>query len=101
MVGRELTEQYPTRNVEIGETVLELKNLTRKGEFENISFKLHRGEILGLVGLVGAGRTETMQALFGITQPESGEILLHGEKKEFHKPPDAIRSERSTKRSKA
>ena len=92
MVGRELTEQYPTRNVEIGETVLELKNLTRKGEFENISFKLHRGEILGLVGLVGAGRTETMQALFGITQPESGEILLHGEKKEFHKPSDAIRS---------
>lgn len=90
MVGRELKDQYPGRESHIGETILELKNLTQQGNFENISFKLHRGEILGLVGLVGAGRTETMQALFGITRPESGEIILKGEKKEFKKPADAI-----------
>ena len=92
MVGRELTEQYPTRKVEIGDTLLELKNFTQEGAFEDISFKLHRGEILGLVGLVGAGRTETMQALFGITKPDSGEVYLKGEKVEFKKPADAIKS---------
>lgn len=92
MVGRELTEQYPARNVEIGDTLLELKNFTQEGVFEDISFKLHRGEILGLVGLVGAGRTETMQALFGITKPDSGEVYLKGKQVEFKKPIDAIRS---------
>lgn len=76
MVGRELKEQYPKKEVKIGEPVLEVRNLTHSGEFEDISFTLHRGEILGLVGLVGAGRTETMQALFGLSKPESGEILL-------------------------
>ena len=91
MVGRELTEQYPYREPKIGETILELKNLTRKGEFEDISFKLHRGEILGLVGLVGAGRTETMHALFGMTKPEQGEIILNGQKVDFKNPADAIK----------
>ena len=92
MVGRELTEQYPKRKVEIGDTILELKNFTQEGVFENISFKLRRGEILGLVGLVGAGRTETMQALFGITKPDSGEVYLKGKKVEFKKPVDAIKN---------
>ena len=92
MVGRELTEQYPKRKVEIGDTILELKDFTQEGVFENISFKLHRGEILGLVGLVGAGRTETMQALFGITKPDSGEVYLKGQKVEFKKPVDAIKN---------
>lgn len=92
MVGRELTEQYPKREVEMGEAILELKKLTRKGQFEDISFKVHRGEILGLVGLVGAGRTETMQALFGMTKPESGEIILKGQKVNFSCPADAIKS---------
>ena len=91
MVGRELKEQYPKKEVKIGEPVLEVRNLTHSGEFEDISFTLHRGEILGLVGLVGAGRTETMQALFGLSKPESGEILLKGEKTELKKPADAIR----------
>lgn len=91
MVGRELTEQYPKQEVEIGETILELKNLTIKGQFEDISFKVHKGEILGLVGLVGAGRTETMQALFGMKKPESGEVILKGEKVEFKCPADAIK----------
>ena len=92
MVGRELTEQYPKRKVEIGDTILELKNFTQEGVFENVSFKLRRGEILGLVGLVGAGRTETMQALFGITKPDSGEVYLKGQKVEFKKPVDAIKN---------
>ena len=92
MVGRELTEQYPKRKVEIGDTILELKNFTQEGVFENISFKLRRGEILGLVGLVGAGRTETMQALFGITKPDSGDVYLKGQKVEFKKPVDAIKN---------
>lgn len=91
MVGRELTEQYPKQDVEIGETILELKHLTIKGQFEDISFKVHKGEILGLVGLVGAGRTETMQALFGMTRPESGEVILKGEKVSFKCPADAIK----------
>lgn len=92
MVGRELTEQYPKQEVEIGETILELKNLTIKGKFEDISFKVHKGEILGLVGLVGAGRTETMQALFGMTKPDSGEIILKGKKVGFSCPADAIKN---------
>ena len=92
MVGRELTEQFPKQSVPIGEPVLELKGLTHEGEFEDISFQLHRGEILGLVGLVGAGRTETMHALFGMTKPDSGEIFLKGKKVEFRKPADAINS---------
>ena len=91
-VGRELTEQYPKRDVKIGDTILELKDFTQEGVFENISFKLHRGEILGLVGLVGAGRTETMQALFGITKPDRGEVYLKGQKVEFKKPVDAIKN---------
>lgn len=90
MVGRELTEQYPAREPNIGEPILELKGLTKQGEFEDISFTLHRGEILGLVGLVGAGRTETMQALFGLTKSESGEVYIKGEKVELKKPVDAI-----------
>lgn len=90
MVGRELTEQYPKRASQIGEPILELKGLTKQGEFEDVSFTLHRGEILGLVGLVGAGRTETVQSLFGLTKIESGEIYIKGEKVELKKPADAI-----------
>ena len=92
MVGRELTEQYPKRESKIGEPILELKHLTREGEFEDISLTLHRGEILGLVGLVGAGRTETVQALFGVTKIESGEVFLNGKKVEIKKPIDAIKN---------
>ena len=91
MVGRELTEQYPKREAHIGEPILELKGLTRAGEFEDINLTLHKGEILGLVGLVGAGRTELMQALFGLTRLEKGEIILKGQKVELKKPSDAIR----------
>ncbi|MDD2534269.1 MAG: sugar ABC transporter ATP-binding protein [Eubacteriales bacterium] len=78
MVGRELTHMFPKVEVEIGEPVLEVKNLTRAGKFNNISFTLHKGEILGLAGLMGAGRTEVMESLFGLVPANSGEVLIKG-----------------------
>lgn len=92
MVGREVTAQFPKTDVKIGEVMLEVKNLTRKDQYEDISFQLHRGEILGLVGLVGSGRTELMHSLFGLTKPDSGEIILEGETVHFKRPLDAIES---------
>ena len=77
-------------NVKIGEEILSVKNLTLKGQYEDVSFHLHRGEILGMVGLVGAGRTEIMRSLFGITQPDSGDILLKGKKVVFRNPREAM-----------
>lgn len=90
MVGRDLKEQFPKVTVPIGETVLKVDGLTRAGQFEDISFELHKGEILGFVGLMGAGRTELMQCIFGMTRPEAGTIELNGEKVEFHTPRQAI-----------
>lgn len=90
MVGRDLGEQFPKMNVKIGEEILSVKNLTLKGQYKDVSFHLHRGEILGMVGLVGAGRTEIMRSLFGITQPDSGDILLKGKKVVFRNPREAM-----------
>ena len=67
MVGRDLGVQFPKVNVQIGDPVLEVRHLTRKGQYEDISFKLHKGEILSFVGLVGAGRTELMHSIFGLS----------------------------------
>ena len=61
MIGREIGERYPQRNVSIGDRVLEVKNLTCPGVFEKVSFEVHAGEVLGVSGLMGAGRTEIMQ----------------------------------------
>lgn len=90
MVGRELGTQFPKKEVPIGETLLEVQHLTRAGEYEDISFKLHKGEILSFTGLVGAGRTELMHSIFGLTKPDSGKIILNGEEVEFKTPRDAI-----------
>lgn len=83
MVGRELTETYPTRQdcIRHDETILELQDVTGNGD-TNISFKLHKGEVLGLGGLVGAGRTELAQMIFGAVEKTSGKILFKG--KEIH-----------------
>ena len=81
MVGRELKNMFPKEEVAIGEVILEVKNLTRKSFFKNISFSVRRGEILGFSGLMGAGRTEIMQALFGIEAYDSGSVFLNGEEK--------------------
>lgn len=90
MVGRELKAQFPKVDVPIGEDVLEVKNLTRLGEYEDISFKLRKGEILGFVGLVGSGRTELMHSIFGMSRPDSGTILLNGKEVRFKHPREAI-----------
>ncbi|MEG2623739.1 MAG: sugar ABC transporter ATP-binding protein, partial [Clostridia bacterium] len=90
MVGRELKAQFPKMDVPIGEKILEVKGLTRAGQYEDITFTLHRGEILGFVGLVGSGRTELMHSLFGMTKPDTGEIVLRGKTVHFKRPNDAI-----------
>jgi len=89
MVGRELKENYPQRKKSPGEVALEVKNLTGNGD-RNISFSVHKGEILGISGLVGAGRTELAQLLFGAAPMESGEILINGNPVTIHSPLDAI-----------
>jgi inositol transport system ATP-binding protein len=78
MVGRELSNDYPKESVEIGETLLEVQNFNSKGVFRNISFNLKAGEIVGFAGLVGAGRTEMVRALFGLDSHDSGIIRIDG-----------------------
>jgi len=90
MVGRELNEIFPKVQVPIGDTLLEVKNLNCKGQFHDVSFKVHRGEILGVAGLVSAGRTEVMRTLFGLAPADSGEIVLDGKPIKAKKPIDAI-----------
>lgn len=80
MVGRELDNYFPKEHVEIGEVVFEVKNLRRDGYFKDISFKVRKGEILGFCGLMGAGRTEIMQAIFGIDRIDGGDIYMHDRK---------------------
>ncbi len=89
MVGREMTQTFPPRNAKIGEVALELKNLTGNG-VKNISFKAYKGEILGISGLVGAGRTEIMKVVFGAEKKQWGDIYIHGEKVDIRSPKDAM-----------
>ncbi len=92
MVGRELSEIFPKVHVPIGEKVLEVRNLTLQNKFHNINFDVRRGEILGIAGLVGAGRTEVMQALFGLTPADKGEIIFEGKKLNPREPREAIKN---------
>ena len=78
MVGRELDEIYPDIPHKIGEPVLEIKNLAGKRRPENATLTLHKGEILGIAGLIGAGRTETLRTLFGLDHRHKGEVILRG-----------------------
>lgn len=89
MIGRELTEKFPERDVKIGEPVLEVRDLTGNGDF-HINLTLHRGEVLGLAGLVGAGRTELAKMLCGDVKPESGEILVKGKAMRASSVADAV-----------
>ena len=90
MVGRELNETYPAYDGEIGEEViLDVQNLTGNG-LEDISFQVRKGEILGLGGLVGAGRTELAQMLFGLVKPKSGKIIFRGQELRMRCPRNAI-----------
>lgn len=90
MVGRELTQLFPKTDSNIGEDVLTVRNLTRNGVFQDISFSVRRGEILGVAGLVGAGRSEVMESLFGMTSTDSGEILIDGVPTTIDSPASAI-----------
>ncbi|MBS4016957.1 MAG: sugar ABC transporter ATP-binding protein, partial [Dechloromonas sp.] len=78
MVGRAVDRIFPRRAANIGAPVLSVSKLSHPTEFEDVSFELHKGEILGFYGLVGAGRSELMQAIFGITRTSGGEIALEG-----------------------
>lgn len=90
MVGREVTDMYQIEHVKLGEEVLRVERISKKGTFENISFNLRKGEILGLFGLVGSGRTETVRTLFGAERFDSGSVFINGEKVEIKSPSDAI-----------
>ena len=92
MVGREISHAWPKTACEPGETVLEVKDLCHPTEFAHINFTLRKGEILGFYGLVGAGRTELMQALSGVSRPGQGEIRLNGKTVQFSQPADAIKA---------
>ena len=92
MVGRELTEMFPKEVASIGEVILSVRNLTRGGIVEDVSFDLRRGEILGIAGLMGAGRTEVIEGIFGIHKIDAGEILIKGKKTHINSPADAIKN---------
>ncbi len=92
MIGREIGERYPSRNHSIGKTVFEVKGLSRKGAFSDVSFTVGAGEVLGVSGLMGAGRTEIMQAIFGYLPADSGEILIDGQPVKIKNPMDAMKA---------
>lgn len=92
MVGRSIDEFYPDRTTEPGEVILTVKDLKPKHFDHTISFDLRKGEILGVAGLMGAGRTEIMRAIFGVDGHDGGEITLEGKELHFKKPEDAIKA---------
>ena len=90
MVGREINDLFPKPKVKIGKEMLLVEGLSRVGFFKNISFDIRAGEILGFTGLVGAGRTEVMESICGITRPDAGKVYLEGEEIHVHQPSDAM-----------
>lgn len=92
MVGRELEGGYPRNTAEKGDVVLELKHFTRKGVFEDVNLEVRSGEILGMAGLVGAGRSEVMRALVGYDHLDSGEVILEGQAVTIKHPRDAVKN---------
>lgn len=91
MVGRELKEKFPSRNSSIGEKVFEFKGLSTREKLKDISFHVKKGEVLGIAGLVGSGRTELARAIFGADRITKGQIILNGKEVKINKPLDAIR----------
>jgi inositol transport system ATP-binding protein len=91
MVGRELTNIFPKEEAAIGAVVLSVRNLTRKGIIHDVSFDLRRGEILGLAGLMGSGRTQVIEGIFGIESIDAGEISVNGNRVQIKSPADAIK----------
>lgn len=92
MVGRELKNTYPKRSSKPGKALLEIKNLSKKNVLKDIEFTLHEGEILGVAGLVGSGRTEMVRAIFGADSKDSGKITLNGNDLKINSPKDSIKN---------
>ncbi len=90
VIGRSLEQMYPKLEAEHGDIILKVENLIRIGLFKNVSFELHKGEILGFFGLVGAGRSEVMQTIFGIDSKTSGDVFINEEKVNIANPSDAM-----------
>ncbi len=90
MVGREIDRLFPENISKKGEEVFSVENLSTKGKFEEINFEVHAGEVLGIAGLMGAGRTEIARAIFGLDKYDSGEITLKGNKINIKSPKEAI-----------
>lgn len=92
MVGRELDQIFPKEHADIGAVALSVRQLTRKREFYDVSFDVRYGEILGIAGLMGAGRTEVVESIFGINPPDSGQISLNGKVVRLNTPQQAIKA---------
>ncbi len=92
MVGRDLTDVFPKREVEIGEVVLAVRGLSRTDEFDDVHLKVRAGEIVGMAGLVGAGRTEVARAIFGLDAHDTGTIEVDGTVVQIRGPRDAVRA---------
>jgi len=92
MVGRTMSNYYPARDHNIGKTVLSVSHLAAGSSVKDVSFYVRAGEVLGISGLVGAGRTESMRAIFGIDKIDSGEILLNGKSVRFSSPDAAVKA---------
>jgi len=90
MVGREITQYFPSRHIQIGEEIFRVENLSRTGFFKDISFSVRRGEILALTGLVGAGRTEICESIYGIAPRDSGRFFLEGKEISIRSPEEAL-----------
>jgi methyl-galactoside transport system ATP-binding protein/inositol transport system ATP-binding protein len=90
MVGRDVKEMFPKIPCPIGEVKLEIRNLSNRKYFKDVSFTVRRGEILGIAGLVGAGRTEVVETIFGMRPKSGGEVFIDGKKIEIKRPVDAI-----------
>ena len=91
MVGRSVEAQFPRRRPELGEVLLEVKNLSREGVLEDVSFSLRAGEVVGVAGIVGAGRTELARAIFGADPGDAGEVWVEGRRMERGDPREAKR----------
>ena len=92
MTGLTINQAVVGQNTNDNDTVLEVKNMCRTGEYKNICFSICRGEVVGIVSLLGAGRTELALSLFGMTRPKLGQIYIDGKAVEFRSNRDAIAS---------
>ncbi len=92
MVGREISQIYPKQEVERGEEIFRVEGLSKTGYYKDVSFSLHKGEILAMTGLVGAGRTEVCQGIMGIERPDKGKVILEGKTLSIKHPSDAMKA---------